>query len=190
VLYDAVLKDTPLGPVVMGACRLLNVLLGMSLGAPVAAGWNLVGYGPAQWVAAGGIGVYVAGITWYSRQEAEDSSRWRLALALLVMVAGFGVLGLLHRSLPESAFRGLQSEGYWWLLLGMLGFTILRRCGMAIAEPTPEQVQTAVKHALQSLIVLDAALTVEVNGQYHYALGMIALLLIPSTILSRWVYST
>ena len=32
VLYDAVLKRTPLAPLAMGACRMLNVLLGMSLG--------------------------------------------------------------------------------------------------------------------------------------------------------------
>ena len=29
--YDAVLKRTPLGPLAMGACRTLNVLLGMSV---------------------------------------------------------------------------------------------------------------------------------------------------------------
>ncbi len=190
VLYDAVLKDTLLGPVLMGSCRLLNVLLGMSLGAPLAEGWSLLGFGGPHWLVAAGIGVYVAGITWFSRQEAEVSSRLRLTLALLTMMAGMGLLGLLHRSLPADAFRGLQSEGYWLLLLGLLGFTILRRCGMAIAEPNPKQVQAAVKHALQSLIMLAAAVTVEVQSQSYYALGMIALLLIPSTILGRWVYST
>ncbi len=30
VLYDRLAKQTPLGPLVMGSCRLLNVLLGMS----------------------------------------------------------------------------------------------------------------------------------------------------------------
>lgn len=190
VLYDAALKNTLLGPVLMGACRLLNVLLGMSLGAPLAEGGSLLGYSGAHWLVAGGIGVYVAGITWFSRQEAEVSSRPKLTLALLTMLTGIGLLALLHRSLPDYAFRGLQSEGYWLLLLGLLGFTILRRCGMAIAEPTSGQVQTAVKHALQSLIMLDAAVTVDVNSQYHYALGMIVLLLFPSAILGRWVYST
>ena len=37
VAYDGVLKNTPLGPVAMGSCRTLNVLLGMSA-APNAAG--------------------------------------------------------------------------------------------------------------------------------------------------------
>src|SRR5690606_17366104 len=33
LLYDYVLKQTPLAPVAMGACRTLNVLLGASAGA-------------------------------------------------------------------------------------------------------------------------------------------------------------
>jgi hypothetical protein len=186
--YDTGLKDTLLGPLAMGACRFLNVLLGMSLGAAVGDGWQLVGYSGPQLLVAGGIGVYVAGITGFSRQEAEHSRRGALLLAVLTMLAGIGLLGLLHRCLPPEVPRGLQSEGYWLLLLGLLTLTILRRCGTAIAEPSSEQVQAAVKHALQSLIVLDAAVVVEVNGLY-YAVAIL-LLLFPATLLGRWVYST
>ena len=61
VLYDAGLKRTPLGPVGMGACRMFNVLLGMSV---------LAGpFQPEHFLIAGGIGVYVAGITWLARNE-------------------------------------------------------------------------------------------------------------------------
>ena len=61
LLYDAWLKRTPLGPLAMGACRMLNVLLGMSaLDAPLHA---------EHWLVAGGIGVYVAGVTWFARRE-------------------------------------------------------------------------------------------------------------------------
>ena len=62
---------------------------------------------------------------------------------------------------------GLQSEGYWLLLLGLLAFTICGAAAMAIVEPDLEQVQTAVKHGILSLIVLDAAVTVEVNSRYY-----------------------
>ena len=75
LLYDAWLKRTPLGPLAMGACRMLNVLLGMSaVDAPL---------GAEHWLVAGGIGVYVAGVTWFARTEAEQSSR-------LQLVAGHG----------------------------------------------------------------------------------------------------
>ena len=71
LLYDAWLKRTPLGPLAMGACRMLNVLLGMNaLDAPLHAG---------HWLVAGGIGVYVAGVTWFARRESEESSRVQLA---------------------------------------------------------------------------------------------------------------
>ena len=67
LLYDAWLKRTPLGPVAMGACRMLNVLLGMSaVDAPLHA---------EHWLVAGAIGVYVAGITLFARKESERSSR-------------------------------------------------------------------------------------------------------------------
>jgi 4-hydroxybenzoate polyprenyltransferase len=187
VLYDAVVKETWLGPFLMGVCRFLNVLLGMSLGAPWEEGWQVLGYGGHQLLVAGAIGVYVVGISWFARQETRDSRRWALMLALLVMFAGLGLLGLLHRWWPAGV-RGLRSEGYWLLLLGLLGLTVVRRCGAAILEPSPVQVQAAVKHALQSLIVLDAAVTVEVNSLYYAV--WILLLLFPAAVLGRWVYAT
>src|SRR5262249_39181553 len=54
--YDAGLKRTALGPEVMGACRALNVLLGMSQAPGLG--------GPVAWLVAGSMGVFVAGVTW------------------------------------------------------------------------------------------------------------------------------
>jgi 4-hydroxybenzoate polyprenyltransferase len=45
--YDALLKPTPLGPVAMGSCRLLNVLLGAS--ASAAAGTHYTGRSRSAW---------------------------------------------------------------------------------------------------------------------------------------------
>ena len=67
IVYDAWLKRTPLGPLAMGACRMLNVMLGMSAAdAPLCAG---------GWLVAGGIGVYVAGVTWLARKKSRQSAR-------------------------------------------------------------------------------------------------------------------
>lgn len=193
VVYDGVLKVTLVGPVCMGLCRFLNVLLGMSvagscIGGFPYEGWTVLGYGVPHLIAAGGIGLYVVGLTWFSRQEAAQSRRGPLALGFAIMVAGLGVLGLLHRSLPEELPKGLESQAFWFLLLGMLAVTILRRCVAALYNPGPEQVQAAVKHGIQSLIVLNAAVAVEVSS-LEYAIGLL-LLLIPSTVLGKWVYST
>ena len=187
VLYDAVLKTTPAGPVAMGACRFLNVLLGMSFAVPVSAGWNVAGYGTHHMIVAGGIGIYVVGVTVFARTEAKASSAWRLWFGTAVMMAGIAVLGLLHRNLPIGLHRYVQSEAVWIILMGLLAFTILRRCGTAAFDPTPRQVQLAVKHAVMSIIVLDAAVALEVAN--WYALAVLALL-IPAFALGMWISST
>ena len=66
---------------------MLNVLLGMSV---------LAGpFAPEHFLVAGGIGVYVAGITWLARNEnARQRPPCRLAAATLVMMAGIAAAGL------------------------------------------------------------------------------------------------
>ncbi len=194
VLYDAVLKKTPLGPLAMGACRFLNVLLGMSFGAAaqappaLLAGWETV-----HLMAAGGIGVYIAGVTWFARTEAADSRRALLGWGLAVMVGGVLMLGSLP-AVATPAFRDrlhvdVRLVGTIWpLALFLLMFPVLRRCLTAIANPRPQRVQGAVKQALLSLIVLDAAVCLLVSPWY-FAVGVLALL-VPTMILGKWVYST
>ncbi len=81
-----------------------------------------------------------------------------------------------------------MAPGLWWLLLAMLGFTIVRRSLSAALNPSPIAVQMAVKQAILSLIVLDAAATLMVCGP-QLAL-MVLVLLVPAIVLGRWVYST
>jgi 4-hydroxybenzoate polyprenyltransferase len=182
VLYDAYLKFTPLGPLGMGLCRLLNVLLGMST-ADVA-GSVAAGFGPGQWLAAAGIGVYIVGVTWFARSEAGASRSAVLVAAMLVMAAGAAILGASANYLPAPAIK----HTHYWILLGLLMLTVLRRCGVAAADPRPEKVQAAVKHSILSLIWLDAATGAAAAGPWH---GLaIAALLIPALLLGRWVYST
>ena len=85
VLYNAGLKRTPLGPVAMGGCRMLNVLLGMSV---LRGPWRI-----EHWAVAAGIGVYIAGVTWFARNDARRSDRRQLIAATLVMLAGVGLVG-------------------------------------------------------------------------------------------------
>ena len=99
LLYDAWLKRTPLGPLAMGACRMLNVLLGMSaIDAPFHA---------EHWLVAGAIGVYVAGITLFARNETERSSRLQLAAATAVMLLGIAMLAWL----PQWSDRLVPTAG-------------------------------------------------------------------------------
>ncbi len=96
--YDAWLKRTPVGPLAMGGCRTLNVVLGMS-----ALGVQLPADG---WLAAGAIGVYVTGLTWFARTESDRSSRPQLTFAAAVMAAGIAMLGWLPAWSDRVLFRG------------------------------------------------------------------------------------
>ncbi len=183
LLYDTILKFTPLGPLGMGACRLLNVLLGMSAAGHLH-GAVAVGFSPAELRAAAGIGIYIAGVTLLARAEAGRSRSSVLGAAMLVMALGVAVLGM---SGHGFRWQVMKTEHYW-ILLGLLMITVLRRCGVAAFDPQPDKVQAAVKHSILSLILLDAATAAAVAGPLY---GMaVAALLLPAFLLGRWVYST
>lgn len=182
VLYDRVLKKTPLGPVAMGTCRMLNVLLGMSA---AATGWE-----PYHWMIAGGIGTYIVGVTWFARTEAAVSSRPQLALAAMVVLAGLALLALFPdvMSAKQRAILEWQGPDRWRLLWIMLAVLIGWRLVKAIADPSPQPVQFAIKQSILSLIILDAAVAFAFAGLFWSI--MILILLIPAMLLGQWIYST
>ena len=178
VAYDAGLKQTPLGPVAMGACRMLNVLLGISV---TAAPWQT-----EHWLVAGGIGVYVAGITWFARTESRTSGRVQLVLALAVMLSGIALLAWFP-SFAEEPFRP-ESLRRYRLLMTVLGLLIGWRCFRAVLDPIPARVQMAVGHAILSIVVLDAAVCYIARGTT--AAVCVLTLLAPAMLLRRWFQST
>lgn len=186
VLYDSVLKHSPLGPVAMGACRMLNVLLGMSAASDR---WQAMHY-----IVAAGLGVYIAGVTWFARSEAGESRRGMLAAALAVILSGVGLLASFPQwatpDLPEVSWPSyaLRAGDRWHLFWGVMAVLIGWRALRAIIDPLPANVQGAVKHCLISLILLDAAVCLGVRGPFY---GMaIVLLVLPAMALGRWSYST
>jgi 4-hydroxybenzoate polyprenyltransferase len=186
VLYDFKLKHTPLGPLGMGSCRTLNVLLGMS-----AATESLQAI---HAVAALGVGTYIAGVTWFARTEATESHRGQLALALLVMLSGIGLLASYPQWATDNVspvsqpVYALNTGDRWYWFWGLMGVMIGWRALRAIIDPMPVYVQSAVKQSLISLIVLDAAVCMGVRGPF-YACAVVALIL-PTMFLGRWIYST
>jgi 4-hydroxybenzoate polyprenyltransferase len=189
VLYDAVLKRTPLAPIAMGACRTLNVLLGISL-APLAAeaASPYVRWGTtAAWLIAAGIGVYVVGVTIFARTEARTSSRTHLIGGLAVLLLGMALLGA-PPALSQHDPPLVVSRYGWYLLWGLLALVTARRCGLAIAEPSPPRVQAAVRHCVQSIIVLDAAVCVGYAGPI-WGLAVLSLIF-PTVLLAQWLKAT
>lgn len=190
-LYDGLLKQTPLAPLVMGLCRFLNVLLGFS---PLVVG--TFDLHPMFWLIAGGVGLYTTGLTWFARGEARrDASRVRLTAALVVMLGGIALLGWFPQwedaLLPIEAYpiKAVQMGLMWFALWGIFGLILIRRAATAVAVPEPAYIQATVKQAIFSLVIYDAAICAAARGPIPYALLILALL-IPMNLLGRWVYST
>jgi 4-hydroxybenzoate polyprenyltransferase len=160
-LYDRHAKRTAAGPVVMGACRGLNWLLGMT-----AAGVSLP---PHLWLLPVGMGVYVMGITVYARDEAGDSRTATLAAGAVIMLAGLATAGLEPWLAARAGDGGAWLVGSrlssWLVLWGMLATAILLRAILGIAEPTSGRVQQAVGNAIMSIITLDAVLVLATCGE-------------------------
>ena len=180
VLYDAILKRTIIGPPAMGACRMLNVLLGMS----VAAGpWR-----DEHWLVAAAIGTYIAGVTWLARDEAGRSRRWQLGLATAVILSGIGLLWLVPDRCDSVVPILRQQPWRWSLLMAVLAALIGVRCLRAVIEPVPLRVQMAVRQCILSLVVLDAAACFIVRGLTGALIVLV--LLVPTVVLGWWIEST
>jgi 4-hydroxybenzoate polyprenyltransferase len=174
LLYDAWLKRTWAGPLGMGSCRFLNVLLGVSV-AEGAAPWSVH--------AASVVGLYIVGVTWFARTEARASKQSTLAAAALVMLAAL----LLALPMPLWLQPPEASSPLFPYLLAALGLLVGIPAGEAVVHPAPAQVQAAVKRAIMGLVLLDAVLATALAG----SIGLvILLLLVPALYLGKWIYST
>jgi heme O synthase-like polyprenyltransferase len=180
VLYDGVLKRTPLAPLAMGSCRMLNVLLGMSL---AAGAWQ-----PVNWLVAAGVGLYIVGVTWFARTEAKVSNRWQLCGATLVMLAAMGVMASFPRWATGDEALPLKVPERWEAFWGMIALLIGWRCGLAVFDPRPVVVQAAVKNCIFSLIIIDAAASLTVQDVPHASI--ILAMLFPTMLLGYLFYST
>ncbi|HMB08914.1 MAG TPA: UbiA family prenyltransferase [Isosphaeraceae bacterium] len=181
--YDAGLKRTVLGPEVMGACRGLNFLLGMSQSARFG--------GPSGWLVAGSLALFATGVTWMSRSEAESGRRAGVIGG--VILQSLAILGLWSTARHPSGFpapslvQPYVSSGGLIVLLAVL-IVVNRAAGQAIRRPVPERLQTAVRTGVLSLVWLDVGVVAAVRGPGP-ALA-VALLWVPAFLLGRWIDST
>ena len=181
--YDSGLKRTALGPEIMGACRGLNLLLGMSH----APGMG----GPVAWLAAAAFGLFVAGITWISRSETESGRTGNLHMG--ITLENLAILGLMaaaiqHRSypIPLSGRPLIPLEGL--LVLALVALAVNLAATGAIHQPVPEKIQKTVKTGILSLVWIDVGLVAAVRGPGPAA--AVAALWVPAFLLGRWLYST
>jgi 4-hydroxybenzoate polyprenyltransferase len=168
-LYDRHAKHTPAGPAVMGACRGLNWLLGMTAAAGPAAA--------QQWAIPLGMAIYVAGITLVARDEAGRSRRTTVAGGAIAMALGLAVAaGFVWLPLLDGVAHVATLPATTWLALwGVLAASIVLRAAQAVADPSAMRVRAAVGNAIMSIITLDAVLVLAACGE-RWAIVVLALL--------------
>tara|TARA_R110002111_G_scaffold107056_2_gene165483 strand:+ start:66835 stop:67734 length:900 start_codon:yes stop_codon:yes gene_type:complete len=179
--YDTILKKTFLGPLMMGICRFLNVMLGASA---VAREINL--WVKPQLRIAAALGLFIVGLTWFARMEAKNSHRGHLVSGALVINAGLGALVWMLATYPWPREINLSMV---LAAIGVVMLTINRRLVQAIFNPVPQNVQIAVKTMLASYVMLNAIMVFVWTANPQYAIVTAALLL-PTIILSRWMSVT
>ncbi|MBN1855185.1 MAG: UbiA family prenyltransferase [Pirellulales bacterium] len=190
--YDGIMKKNPLGPFIMGTCRSLNVLLGMSLVSLHVPG-VLFGWSVPCWIIAAGIGLYVYGLTLIAKRETHETDRTtaagvgcRLGLVTgtLVLFGGIALLACLPHWVDPIAI----TVGQWSLLWGILTAFVGWRCLRAILHPRDIWIRAAVGHAIVSIIFLDAAIAAGLCGPFW---GLVILTLaVPAILLRPWFEST
>ncbi len=166
--YDRYFKHMLVGgPVIMGLCRGLNLLLGMSI---------LQEQIPRLWFISLIPLVFIAAVTLTSQGEVQGNNKQAVLLALTldtlvaitILVLGWNQFLKLSVALPFVV-----------LWIGMNAWTKLR----AILHNEPKYIMGAVKIGVISLIPLNASY---VAGSSNWLMGLAVLLLLPlSLILSK-----
>jgi 4-hydroxybenzoate polyprenyltransferase len=186
LLYDGALKTTTAAPLVMGTCRFLNILFGMSL-ATSSRRMFFPPWGSTEIAIALGIGTYVAGLTWFARGEARSTSRQQLLGGTLVMLFGLLALEVSGRLELRPASYFTESDN-WPVLWLALAAVILGRCLWAVWRLEPQSIRIAVRSSIRALVMIDAAIVLGLNGATWA--WVIAALLVPMLLLERWVSTT
>ena len=165
VVYDKWGKHHSfLGPINMGLCRGLNLLLGISIFPEALPGYWIIGVVPI---------IYIAAITMISRGEVRGSKKITLLVALVfyILVIAF----ILTTALGNDKF--LYAFGFLVLFVALI-FPPLQK---AIREPKGPMIGKAVKAGVIALIAMNASWAAAFGAVYF---ALLILLLLP---LSLWL---
>jgi 4-hydroxybenzoate polyprenyltransferase len=173
LVYDGGAKQTLLGPVSMGACRFLNVALGLTVAGFCAPDWG--------WIGAGIMFVYTTLITYLARDEVGGSTAARLSRG----AAFLGVLLIVF-------FLALTfSASAKWAALPFFAFVALR--GLVLFEPltfstSGRTIGRAIGGGILMMPAIDA--TVVAGAGYFGAAVIVFALSLPAYLLKRMFYVT
>ncbi|WP_266367621.1 UbiA-like protein EboC [Tellurirhabdus rosea] len=159
LLYDQFGKHHPvLGPLNMGLCRGLNLLLGVSILPEQVMPWAWVALLPIA---------YIGAITMISRGEVHGGSSGTLRIAGLLYGAVIACIAAIAQS------RGQLGTALPFLII--FGLFIFPPLWRAVREPVGKNIGMAVKAGVVSLIVMNAA-WVAAFASFPFALLVVCLL--------------
>ncbi|KQS40941.1 polyprenyltransferase [Pedobacter sp. Leaf194] len=141
LLYNKIGKHHPFfGPLTMGICRGLNLLLGLSIVPAMLQQHYLLAIIPV---------IYIFSITMTSRGEVHGGNTKNLYLAAVLYAVVIGSI----------AWFSFTNDRLLWSLLFLLPFAwmIFRPLSKAIKNPIGKNIGGAVKAGVISLILMDAA---------------------------------
>lgn len=165
LLYDRWAKHHALaGPIAMGLCRGLNLMLGITY---------LAGALPDSWFLAVIPVVYIAAVTTISRDEVHGGNRFPLVLSALLYAAVIAAI----------VYFGIWRSGVTlgFALVAVFALFIYKPLFRAIRTLAPSDVRTSVKHGVLGLVFMNA---VWASAAGLWVLPVIVLLLFP---LSIWL---
>lgn len=172
-LYNAVLKETPLGPLMMGLCRYGNACIGLSALGTLSA-WGLMVI-PLTTAA------YVTALTFVSRYEVDGATRGQLTapFAALAIGAILPATWPLVGTLPHLWAAALVLGPLLWVLLPMRA---------AWAAPGAGPIRGVVMAGIYGIAMVNAVIAIAAGGWWQclVAVG----LLIPGKKVGRWFYAT
>ena len=160
LLYNVWAKrHAVIGPFVMGLCRGLNLLLGLSLSTAVL---------KERWLLALLPIAYIAAITIMSAGEVKGGNRKSIFAASTIFITVCCAI----------AFLGLNPVFQWawsYPVVLLLGYRVLPAMVRAYRNPVAGNVRAAVKTGVLSLIILDSAIAAGYGGPWFGA-AVLALL--------------
>ncbi|WP_424989222.1 UbiA-like protein EboC [Flagellimonas sp.] len=160
--YDKFAKHHPrLGPLNMGVCRGLNLLMGISL-------LGTFQYWPYVLLPI----VFIFAVTMISRGEVHGENKGNIRWAGLLYGLVIAGVVYLHYTYAKNDF--------WYVLfLVLFGIMVFRPLIIAYRDNTPNHIKNAVKSGVLSIVLLDASLAV---AHSNLLLGILILLLLPLSI--------
>jgi len=162
LLYDAIAKKHDFfGPLSMGLCRGLNIILGMSV----------LGSLTYLWLAIIPV-VYIFAITLISRGEVHGKNKNHIVLAGVLYASVIVAVLAIAYFYTDSVLTTL-------LYLTVFGYLVFRPLFKAYSENSPENIKKAVMAGVLSLIVLDAAMGATFSVWWY---GLLILALLPISI--------